>query len=293
MEKLQVINHPKFGTLTVIVIDGKEMFKANECAAMLGYAHPKDAISRHCKGAMFHRLPTSSGMQDVKFIPEGDLWRLIIRSKLPQAEEIEKWIMEEVLPTIRKTGRYNVAEAPQGKQLCLDEKPYEYYDKTWNGEPLLTTEDVEHLASIDRSMVCYYLRKSSFVENTDYYHLRGINLEQFKGQNPKLPKNINHLILITKTGFQKLCTYAGVEFMQPQCFIEQKAEPKRRLIQLPSKAMKSLMGYIQEETKAIDAIAYLLLTNDTKENHEAYRSSMLEHLKRIKGFCLDVKSVII
>lgn len=184
-------------------------------------------------------------------------------------------------------------EAPQGKQLRLDERTYEYYDKAWNGESLLTTEDVEHLAGIDRSTVCYYLRKSSFVENTDYYHLKGINLEQFKGQNPKIPKNINHLILITKTGFRKLCTYAGVEFAQPQCFIEQKTEPKRRLIQLPSKGMKSLMGYIQEETKAIDSIAYLLMTKDTKENHEAYRSCMMEHIRRIKALSLDVEHIII
>lgn len=106
MTDLKVFKSTEFGELGVMLIDGKEYFPATQCAKILGYAYPKDAITRHCKGAIKHRLPTAGGEQDVKFIPEGDLYRLIISSKLPAAEKFESWVFEEVLPSIRQTGGY-------------------------------------------------------------------------------------------------------------------------------------------------------------------------------------------
>ncbi|MCX4289822.1 MAG: Bro-N domain-containing protein, partial [Duncaniella sp.] len=96
----------EFGELGVMLIDGKEYFPANQCAAILGYAVPKDAIARHCKGALKRRLPTNGGVQEVKLIPEGDLYRLIVSSKLPKAEEFERWVFDTVLPQIRHNGGY-------------------------------------------------------------------------------------------------------------------------------------------------------------------------------------------
>ncbi len=101
-----IFKNSEFGELDVFVENDKIYFPANKCASILGYAVPKDAISRHCKGALKYRIPTNGGIQDVKYIPEGDLYRLIIASKMPKAEKFEKWIFDKVLPTIRKTGGY-------------------------------------------------------------------------------------------------------------------------------------------------------------------------------------------
>ena len=106
MNKLKVFQNSEFGELGVLTIDGKEYFPATQCATILGYKSPKDAIYAHCKGAVKHRLPTSGGTQEAKFIPEGDLYRLIIRSKLPTAEKFERWVFDEVLPELRKNGSY-------------------------------------------------------------------------------------------------------------------------------------------------------------------------------------------
>jgi len=106
MNDIKVFSSTEFGELGIMLIDGKEYFPATQCAKILGYASPKDAITRHCKGAIKRRLPTAGGEQDVKFIPEGDLYRLIVSSKLPAAEKFERWVFEEVLPSIRKTGGY-------------------------------------------------------------------------------------------------------------------------------------------------------------------------------------------
>ena len=106
MNELKVFQNSEFGELGVLTIDGKEYFPATQCATILGYKSPKDAIYAHCKGAVKHRLPTSGGTQEAKFIPEGDLYRLIIRSKLPAAEKFERWVFDEVLPELRKNGSY-------------------------------------------------------------------------------------------------------------------------------------------------------------------------------------------
>lgn len=106
MNAMQVFQNSEFGELGVLEIDGKPYFPATASAKILGYAKPRNAISMHCKGALKQGVLTKGGVQEVTFIPEGDLYRLITHSKLPAAERFEKWVFDEVLPSIRKTGSY-------------------------------------------------------------------------------------------------------------------------------------------------------------------------------------------
>lgn len=106
MNELQIFNSGEFGEIRTIEIDGKPYFVGTDVAKALGYNNPRDAVSRHCKGVVKHDTPTSSGIQSMSYINEGDLYRLIMKSKLPSAEKFESWVMDEVLPTIRKTGSY-------------------------------------------------------------------------------------------------------------------------------------------------------------------------------------------
>lgn len=106
MDALQIFNSGEFGEIRTIEIDGKPYFVGTDVAKALGYNNPRDAVSRHCKGVVKHDTPTSSGVQSMSYINEGDLYRLIMKSKLPSAEKFEAWVMDEVLPTIRKTGSY-------------------------------------------------------------------------------------------------------------------------------------------------------------------------------------------
>lgn len=109
MNDLQVFQNSEFGELGVLDVSGKPYIPATACAKMLGYANPKDAIKRHCRWGVKHDLPhpQSHGKTlSMNFIPEGDLYRLIVHSKLPAAERFEKWVFDEVLPSIRRTGSY-------------------------------------------------------------------------------------------------------------------------------------------------------------------------------------------
>ncbi|MDA1920708.1 phage antirepressor [Bacillus cereus group sp. BcHK140] len=108
MNKLEKFSHNMFGNLEILIKEGKEFFPATDVAKALGYSNPHKAIKDHCKpeGVNESLVPTNSGIQTKKFINEPNLYRLIVKSKLPQAEQFEKWVFEEVLPSIRKHGAY-------------------------------------------------------------------------------------------------------------------------------------------------------------------------------------------
>lgn len=106
MNELMIFNNPEFGEIRTIEENGKVLFCGSDVAKALGYKRPADAVTAHCKGSVIRRLPTNGGEQPVKFIPEGDIYRLVIKSELPGAEKFESWIFDEVLPSIRKHGGY-------------------------------------------------------------------------------------------------------------------------------------------------------------------------------------------
>ena len=118
MNNLKVFNSTEFGELQVMVINDKEYFPAGDVAKILGYKNPQKAIIDHCKtpGVTIRSVGVITGKKvdgtdavqivDKKFINEGNLYRLIVKSKLEAAERFEHWVFEEVLPDIRKRGIY-------------------------------------------------------------------------------------------------------------------------------------------------------------------------------------------
>lgn len=118
----------KFNSAPIRVVerDGIPMFIAKDVASLLGYSNVNDAIKRHCEGVVKHDLPSSSGIQSFSLIPEFDVYALILRSKLPEAKKFRRWVCEEVLPSIRKTGSYTANQPvvpqtlPEALRLAAD-----------------------------------------------------------------------------------------------------------------------------------------------------------------------------
>ena len=96
-------------------------FVANDVAKTLGYKNPSDATNKHCKKAVKTWGSDSLGRrQSFKIIPESDVYRLVIKSNLPSAEKFESWLMEEVLPQIRKHGMYATDELLNNPDLLIE-----------------------------------------------------------------------------------------------------------------------------------------------------------------------------
>ena len=128
MNQMEIFKNPEFGSVRVIDEDGKYLFCGTDVARALGYSIPSKAVNTHCKGVSKMEAPTSGGVQKLLFIPEGDVYRLIVHSKLPSAERFERWVFDEVLPSIRQHGAYltreklwEVATSPEALlKLCSD-----------------------------------------------------------------------------------------------------------------------------------------------------------------------------
>jgi prophage antirepressor-like protein len=106
LKNLTVFKNEQFGEVRTIEENGKILFCGSDCARALGYAKPNDAVQRHCRATVKRGSRISGKVQEINFITEGDLYRLITHSKLPSAEKFESWVFDEVLPSIRKTGSY-------------------------------------------------------------------------------------------------------------------------------------------------------------------------------------------
>ncbi len=98
--------HEEFGELEVLQEGEKFWFPAVECARILGYTNARDAVLRHCKGVVKHDSLTNGGIQQTNYIPEGDLYRLIVRSNLESAQKFEAWVFDTILPSIRRNGAF-------------------------------------------------------------------------------------------------------------------------------------------------------------------------------------------
>lgn len=119
MNELQVFENTEFGKVrTDYDSEGNVVFCGSDVAKALGYSNVRDAVNRHCKGVVKRDTLTNGGFQALSFVPESDVYRLIAHSKLPSAVRFEKWVFEDVLPKIRRTGAYMTPDTI--KQVLTD-----------------------------------------------------------------------------------------------------------------------------------------------------------------------------
>lgn len=118
---IQVFNNDQFGVLRTYDEDGQVLFCGKDVAKALGYKDTTNAMKRHCRGvAKRHPIQDSLGRtQEAVFITEPDLYRLIVHSKLPTAERFERWVFEEVLPAIHRTGGYMIAKQDETPEQIM------------------------------------------------------------------------------------------------------------------------------------------------------------------------------
>lgn len=147
MSKIQEFFNEKFGKVRFVTIDGKPYAVASDIAKMLGYKNISRDVQRHCKNIRKHLVDEeyqngtshkkARKTQEMLIIPEGDIYRLIFKSKLREAEKIEEWVMNVVLPAVRMDGMYvdgeeNI-ETPEELEAkveeCLKQKIIRKYGK--------------------------------------------------------------------------------------------------------------------------------------------------------------------
>ena len=109
MNELKIFENKDFGKIRTIVVDGEVWFSGKDVATALGYKDAKNTVKNRCKHGRVFKIPHPQSMDkslNVMMIQESDIYRLIVGSRLPSAERFEKWVFDEVLPSIRKHGVY-------------------------------------------------------------------------------------------------------------------------------------------------------------------------------------------
>lgn len=126
----------------IITIDGEPWFAVADVCDVLGYVNSRDALAKHCRaeGVVKRDTPMESDVakrdttstarknQTLTFINEGNLYRLIIKSRKPEAEKFESWVCDEVLPSIRKTGSYTTSPMPPAP-ITINASQYRELDR--------------------------------------------------------------------------------------------------------------------------------------------------------------------
>ena len=187
------VSNSEFGKMEILMEDGKELFPAKECARILGYSDPNGAVRNHCKGCVKRTVVDARGCKQIaNYIPEGDLYRLIIRSRLPAAQKFEKWLFDEVLPELRRTGGYRA-------------KPAADLPHQWMGRGCIIVDEAVKRLGVKKDKVVGLLRqrKTVYRIGVDWETLRGTELDEYKFYN-RVGSVAKGLLIVYDTGYAKL-----------------------------------------------------------------------------------------
>lgn len=146
MNDMKIFENSEFGAVRVVDVNGEPWFVARDVASALGYVDTTQAIRMHCEKAKdFRGVEMTATATPMKIIPEEDVYALIFGSHLEAAKQFRRWICDEVLPSIRRTGQYGgyalprvpqsfpdalrmIADIEEEKQLALEQR--DYYKRT-------------------------------------------------------------------------------------------------------------------------------------------------------------------
>ena len=115
MNELKVFENPAFGRMRTIEVDGEPWFVGTDVAEALGYSDTDKAIRNHvdAEDKLTRQFGGSGQNRNMTIINESGLYSLILSSKLPTAKDFKRWVTKEVIPSIRKTGGYQMPSTPE------------------------------------------------------------------------------------------------------------------------------------------------------------------------------------
>lgn len=179
--------------------------------------------------------------------------------------------------TAQYINRFHEMENQLKKPKQLEIQEYEYYDKTWNGKPILTLRDLEHFTGISSHTMAYYLKKPKlFIKGTDYELLEGSKLAIFKKENQRISRLISSLIIITKSGFDKMAKILSTSTTVPECFRLQKAPAPESGTILANETLQELIIRMQDNLGGLKQMLARMNRPHTDEEYRQYQDAVKE-----------------
>lgn len=205
MNELQIFNNAEFGEIRTVEIDGEPYFVGKDVAEALGYEEPRSAVSKKVdtEDRGVAKMETPSGTQEMTVINESGLYALVLSSKLPSAKKFKRWVTSEVLPTIRKTGGYQMPQtysealraladkAEEAERLGIENKQLTKDNKRMKPKEIFTDAVMASKQSILVGQLAKILRQNGIEDIGqnklfDYLRWAGYLIKQ-RGQNWNMP----------------------------------------------------------------------------------------------------------
>lgn len=163
-------------SVRVVRVDGDLWFVAMDVAEALGYSDTDQAIRQHCKSAQTYPVNLTGQVRHVKIFPERDLYRLIMSSKLPSAERFTDWVVDKVLPSIRKHGGYIAGQEQETDPAVFLAKALKFAESVINDYAAKLEAAAPKIAFVDR----YVTASSGSKGFREVARLIGANEREFR-----------------------------------------------------------------------------------------------------------------
>lgn len=214
------------------------------------------------------------------------MYNLVLASRKPQAKAFKRWITHEVIPSIRKTGKYTI------EQQTLIEEAYKPSLKYYRGIPVVTKKDLAAVLNVVTHRIQQYIvKKGLLIQGRDYYVLTGVELEKFKKDNPGATGiTATALTVITASGAKKICKIRNCAESCNELFLvvplpkPVPVEPvksiwaKKMVVDAPkNEQVKKAIEKIRKQMTALD----VLLTEYYAYNTEALHNGLKETLEQV------------
>lgn len=264
---LQIFEKVEFGKIRILVKNGEPLFVAADVCRVLGLSKYRDAVSRLDEDEREPvEVDTLGGQQKMTAINEYGLYNLVLASRKPQAKAFKRWITHEVIPAIRKNGKYEI------EQQTLIEEPYKPSLKYYRGIPVVTKLDIALLLGVDRSVIQSYIRRPWFmVENIDFFLLRGRELVEFRRENG-IRYVITSLLVLTESGVRKIYEARMEEFKEDILFpkpVQLEAGKQELVLDIPVNVkIQDSIDVLRKKLTALDVT--LLRASERYYTHDRY-----------------------
>lgn len=161
---------------------------------------------------------------------------------------------------------------------------YQYIDKTYHAQPVMTIADISHIFDVS-SMTLYSFIVSRLTAGTDYLLLHDDTLKEYLEENPSAPRCRKALYVISHSGLRQVIDYFDLDVKKVPKAI---TETRGYVVQAD---VRRVMEYVRKEIKGIEALTYLVESNDTPSNLERYRMVLAKKLSSLRWWQMDVETI--
>lgn len=268
---VEIINDENGNPLFEVYSTGMALGQVKKNA--VGVCYPrKDRIDENLKNAEI----TPCVRNGHSYLNESQLYDFMLEARTDKCRKFRKWVTNEVLPSIRKTGNYSIPTVPQ--------LPYTYIEKTYHARPVMTANDISNLFGVN-PITLYNFIKTRLLPDRDYNLLQGETLKDYTKENPDLPRCRKSIFVIYNTGLSQIISYFGLDTSNAPKFM---TDIRNYVVQGD---VRKLMELVRREIKGVEALTYLVESNDTPSNLERYRKVLVHKLACIRWWNTDVSAI--